>query len=121
MAVRKNNSSIRQAMSVKSAALIHAAEIVERLARLEEQMHQVVAAVEKLTNRDSELEASLRDLSVRFGDALDRQAETFRTTLAELAEKFVSREDWVFWKSLLTAGLIGLTAYGWTALVGYRH
>ena len=33
-----------------------AEELVERLARLEEQMRQVVRVVEKLSNRDTELE-----------------------------------------------------------------
>jgi predicted nuclease with TOPRIM domain len=96
-------------------------ELVERLARLEEQMRQVLVAVERLSNRDAELEASLRTLADRFSAALDTQAETFRQSLRDVTDKFVSREDWAFWKSLLTAALLALLAYGWTALIGHRN
>lgn len=96
-------------------------ELLERLARLEEQMRHVITAVERLSSRDSELEDSLRNLSERFSQALDAQAETFRSALNELTAKFVSREDWTFWKSLLVAALLSLTAYGWTSLMGLRH
>lgn len=93
-------------------------ELVERLARLEEQMRQVLAAVERLSSRDAELEASLRLLADRFSAALGIQAETFRDSLRDVTEKFVSREDWAFWKSLLTAALLALVAYGWASIVG---
>jgi hypothetical protein len=93
-------------------------ELVERLARLEEQMRQVLAAVERLSSRDAELEASLRALADRFAAALDAQAAAFRDSLRDVTDKFVSREDWAFWKSLLTAGLLALIAYGWTTLIG---
>ncbi len=93
-------------------------ELVERLARLEEQMRHVVTAVEKLSNRDAELEASLRSLAERFTAALEGQAETFRQSLRDVTEKFVSREDWAFWKSLLTGALLALIAYGWSTLIG---
>lgn len=96
-------------------------EVAERLARLEEQMRYVVNAVEHLSSRDSELEASLRELSERFNQALATQAETFRVGLAEIAERFVSREDWSFWKNLLTAALLALVAYGWGALFSVRR
>lgn len=95
-------------------------ELVERLARLEEQMRQVLTAVEQLSNRDAELEASLRALADRFAAGLDAQAETFRDSLRDVTEKFVSREDWAFWKSLLTAALLALIAYGWTTLISRR-
>lgn len=95
-------------------------ELVERLARLEEQMRHVVTAVERLSNRDAELEASLRSLAERFTAALEAQAETFRQSLRDVTEKFVSREDWAFWKSLLTGALLALIAYGWSTLIGTR-
>ena len=97
-----------------------AEELVERLARLEEQMRQVVRVVEKLSNRDTELETSLRQLSERFSQALDNQADTFRIALSELATQFVRREDWIFWKNLLTAGLLSIAAYGWGSLLAGR-
>lgn len=97
-----------------------AEELVERLARLEEQMRQVVRVVEKLSNRDTELETSLRQLSERFSQALDSQADTFRIALSELATQFVRREDWIFWKNLLTAGLLSIAAYGWGSLLAGR-
>jgi hypothetical protein len=93
-------------------------ELVDRLARLEEQMRYVVAAVEKLSTRDAELDASLRAMSDRFTQALAGQAETFRASLQDVTSKFVSREDWAFWKSLLTASMLALLAYGWNALLG---
>ena len=92
-------------------------ELLERLARLEEQMMHVLAAVEKLSGRDSELEVSLRSLSERFSEAMDAQAEAFRSALNERTVRFVSREDWMFWKSLLVAALLSLTAYGWSSLI----
>lgn len=93
-------------------------EVVERLARLEEQMRHVVLAVEKLANRDTELDASLRAMSDRFNAALTAQSEVFRDSLKDVTDKFVSREDWAFWKSLLTAALVALIAYGWNAIIG---
>lgn len=96
-------------------------EVVERLARLEEQMRHVVLAVEKLGNRDTELEDGLRQMSERFSAALTSQAETFQDSLKEVTESFVSREDWAFWKSLLMAALLALLAYGWNALTGTLH
>jgi hypothetical protein len=93
-------------------------ELVERLARLEEQMRYVVAAVEKLGSRDAELDASFRAMSDRFTLALASQADTFRASLQDVTGKFVSREDWAFWKSLLTASMLALLAYGWNALLG---
>lgn len=96
-------------------------EVVERLTRLEEQMRYVVKAVERLSGHDRELEDSLKNLSERFNEALTAQAETFRASLAEIAERFVSREDWTFWKNLLTAALVALVAYGWAALVGIHR
>lgn len=96
-------------------------EVAERLARLEEQMRYVVNAVEHLSGRDSELEASLRELAERFNAALTAQAETLRAGLSEIADKFVSREDWSFWKNLLTAALLALVAYGWGALLSIHR
>ncbi len=96
-------------------------ELVDRLARLEEQMRYVVAAVEKLGTRDAELDASFRAMSDRFTLALASQAETFRASLQDVTGKFVSREDWAFWKSLLTASMLALLAYGWNALLGAHH
>ena len=113
---------MRQPVSLKAGPLVAVAdELVERLARLEEQMRHVVTAVEKLSNRDAELEASLRSLSERFTEALDAQAETFRQSLRDVTEQFVSREDWAFWKSLLTGALLALIAYGWSALIGLHQ
>jgi hypothetical protein len=91
-----------------------AGEVVERLARLEEQMRHVITAVERLASRDFELETSLRSLSERFNEALATQADTFRESLRDVTERFVSREDWSFWKSLLTAAFLALIAYGWS-------
>jgi hypothetical protein len=96
-------------------------ELVDRLARLEEQMRYVVVAVEKLGTRDAELDASFRAMSDRFTLALASQAETFRASLQDVTGKFVSREDWAFWKSLLTASMLALLAYGWNALLGPHH
>ena len=108
--------------AAKAAPLVAVAdELVERLARLEEQMRQVLAAVERLSNRDAELEANLRALADRFTAALDAQAQTFRGSLRDVTEKFVSREDWAFWKSLLTAALLALIAYGWSTLISRVH
>jgi hypothetical protein len=81
----------------------------------------VVAAVDRLANRDVELDTSLRTMSDHFTASLAAQAEIFRTSLEETTQKFVSREDWTFWKNLLTAGIIALIAYGWTSLTGGVH
>jgi hypothetical protein len=109
---------MRQAAASKDTPLLAMAdEVVERLARLEEQMRHVVNAVEKLAGRDAELDASLRAMSEKFNEALGAQAETFRVSLRDITERFVSREDWSFWKSLLTAALLALLAYGWSALI----
>jgi predicted nuclease with TOPRIM domain len=96
-------------------------ELVERLARLEEQMRHVVTAVERLANRDTELDASVRALSDRFTSALSGQAEVLRESLEEVTDKFVTRDDWVFWKNLLTTGFIALIAFGWNALISGFH
>ena len=96
-------------------------ELVERLARLEEQMRQVLTAVERLSSRDAELDASLRSMAERFSVALDVQAETFRASLKDVTDRFVSRDDWMFWKSLLTAAVLALIAYGWAAIVGHSN
>ena len=74
-------------------------EVVERLARLEEQMRYVVSAVEKLANRDAELDASLRAISDRFTSALSDQGRVFRESLEKVTERFVTRDDWAFWKT----------------------
>ena len=111
-------TSLRDSRAIKAERLTDLAdEPLERLARLEEQMMHVLAAVEKLSSRDSELEVSLRSLSERFSQAMDAQAETFRSALNDLTVRFVSREDWMFWKSLLVAALLSLTAYGWSSLI----
>jgi predicted nuclease with TOPRIM domain len=113
---------VRDPRPIKAERLTSLAdELLERLARLEEQMTHVLTAVEKLSNRDSELEVSLRNLSERFSQALDAQAETFRSALNDLTLRFVSREDWMFWKSLLVAALLSLTAYGWSSLMAGQH
>jgi len=96
-------------------------ELVERLARLEEQMRYVVSAVEKLGTRDAELDASFRAMSDRFALALASQADTFRESLQDVTGKFVSREDWAFWKSLLTASMLALLAYGWNTMLAVHH
>lgn len=100
--------------------LTMADEVVERLARLEEQMRHVVNAVERLANRDAELDTSLRAISEKFNDSLAAQAELFRASLRDVTERFVSREDWSFWRNLLTAALLALVAYGWSSLVSLR-
>lgn len=100
--------------------LTMADEVVERLARLEEQMRHVVNAVERLANRDTELDASLRMISDRFNDSLAAQTELFRASLRDVTERFVSREDWSFWRNLLTAALFAFVAYGWSSLVSLR-
>jgi hypothetical protein len=96
-------------------------ELVDRLARLEEQMRYVVTAVERLANRDAELDASLRAMYERFSAAITAQGDTFRQSLQDVTGKSVSREDWAFWKSLLTASLLALLAYGWSALLGLHR
>ncbi len=96
-------------------------EVVERLARLEEQMRHVAIAVEKLANRDDELEESLRAISDRFNSSLAMQREMFQASLKEVTESFVSREDWIFWKNLLMAAFIGLIAFGWNSLIAVLH
>lgn len=112
---------MRQTPLINGAPLTAMAdEVVERLARLEEQMRHVLMAVEKLSNRDAELDASLRAMSDRFSAALTTQTETFREAIQDVTEKFVSREDWAFWKSLLTAAILALIAYGWSALIARR-
>ena len=105
----------------RSPPVSMAEELVERLARLEEQMRHVVTAVEKLTGRDSEIDESLRQLSDRLTASLTTQAEMFHDSLREVTETFVSREDWTFWKSLLVAAFLALIAYGWNTLVGGAH
>ncbi len=113
---------MRSTLSPNAAPLVAMAdEVVERLARLEEQMRHVVSAVERLANRDAELDASLRAMSDQFTSALSGQAEMFRDSLKEVTENFVSRDDWAFWKSLLTAAFLALIAFGWNALVGGLH
>lgn len=113
---------MRQTPAGKDTPLLAMAdEVVERLARLEEQMRHVVNAVEKLAGRDAELDASLRSMSEKFNEALAAQAETFRISLRDITERFVSREDWSFWKSLLTAALLALLAYGWSDLISFHE
>ena len=89
----------------QSAAIAVTDEVVDRLARLEEQVRQLAASVDKLANRDAEL----------------AQSEMFRSSLEETSKKFVSREDWAFWKSLLTAALLALVAYAWANLTNVVH
>jgi seryl-tRNA synthetase len=96
-------------------------EVVERLARLEEQVRQLASAVEKLANRDAELDSSLRMMSDRFSSSLAAQSEVLRTSLEESTKKFVSREDWLFWKSLLTAALLAIIAYAWNNITNQPH
>jgi hypothetical protein len=96
-------------------------EVVERLARLEEQMRHVVSAVEKLANRDAELDASFRAMSDKFSAALTERADMFRESLESVTDKFVSRDDWAFWKSLLTTAFLALIAFGWNALINGWH
>src|SRR5947209_1973887 len=62
-------------------------EVIVRLARLEEQMRHIVHAVEKLANRDAELDASLRAMSDRFTAALADQGETFRESVRQVCDK----------------------------------
>ncbi len=112
---------MRQTQSQASPFIAVVDEVVERLARLEEQMRHVVLAVEKLGNRDSEIEESLRLMSERFSAGLASQGEMFQESLKEVTESFVSREDWAFWKSLLTAALLALIAYGWNSLTSGLH
>lgn len=107
-------------MSKDASLLTMADEVVERLARLEEQMRHVVNAVERLANRDVELDVSLRAISDKFNDSLAAQAELFRASLRDVTERFVSRDDWSFWRNLLTAALLALVAYGWSSMVGLR-
>ncbi len=95
--------------------------LVERLARLEEQMRHVVTAVEKLSNRDAEIDESLRKLSDRFSTSLAAQADSFRESLRKVTETYVSREDWAFWRSLLVAAFLALLAYCWNILIGAPH
>ncbi len=94
-------------------------EVVDRLARLEEQVRQLAVSVDKLTIRDSELDVSFRTMSDRLTAALSGQADMFHNALEETTKRFVSREDWVFWKNLLTAALLALVAYGWSNLTGF--
>jgi hypothetical protein len=110
-----------QAGFATSGLVAVADEVVDRLARLEEQMRQVAAAVEKLAARDAELDASFRAMSDRLSGAMSAQAEMFRASLEETTAKFVSREDWAFWKSLLTAALLAFIAFGWSSLIGAAH
>ena len=112
---------MRQHTSQPAPLAAMADELVERLARLEEQMRHVVTAVEKLSNRDSEIDEGLRQLSDRFTSSLAAQADSFNEALREVTETFVSREDWAFWKSLLVAAFLALIAYGWNTLVGTLH
>lgn len=93
-------------------------EIVDRLARLEEQMRHIANAVEKLANRDAELDASLRAMSDRFTLALAAQSESLRESVRQIGDKFVTREDWAFWKNVLTGGTLALIALGWNVLIG---
>ncbi len=102
-------------------SILGADEIVERLARLEEQVRQLASAVEKLANRDAELDASFRLMSDRFTSSITAQSEVFRSSLEESTKKFVSREDWLFWKSLLTAALLAMIAYAWNSLTATSH
>lgn len=92
-------------------------ELLVRLTRLEEQMRHLARAVDRLADRDAELDTSLRMMSDRFTVALSDQAELFRRSLREVTEKFVSREDWAFWRSLFTGALVAVIAYGWRAIV----
>jgi hypothetical protein len=112
---------MRPNVSPNAGLVAVADEVVDRLARLEEQMRQVVVAVDKLANRDAELDASFRAMSDRFTAGMTAQAEMFRASLEETTKKFVSREDWAFWKTLLTAALLALLAYGWSNLTGAPH
>lgn len=105
----------------KTVGLAVTDEVVDRLARLEEQVRQLAASVDKLANRDAELDASFRVLSDRFTSGLAAQSELFRSSLEETSKKFVSREDWALWKSLLTAALLAMIAYGWTSLTSAIH
>jgi hypothetical protein len=119
--IRPQGGQMRQALSKSSPFIAVVDEVVERLARLEEQMRHVVLAVEKLGNRDSELEESLRLMSERFSAGLTAQGEMFQASLKEVTESFVTREDWAFWKSLLTAALLAMIAYGWNTLTNGLH
>ena len=113
---------MRNGFSPNTAPLVAVAdEVVERLARLEEQMRHLAVAVDRLASRDAELEASFRAMSDRFASALSGQAEVFRQSLEEVTEKFVTRDDWAFWKSLLTTAFFALIAFGWNALINVHR
>ena len=112
---------MRPTLSAASGLVAVTDEVVDRLARLEEQVRQLAASVDKLASRDAELDASLRAISDRFTAGLAAQSEMFRASLDETTKKFVSREDWAFWKSLLTAALLALIAYAWASLTGSPH
>ena len=111
-----NNQSQRRAPLTDVAD-----QLVERLARLEEQMRHVVTAVEKLSSRDAEIDESLRKLSDRFSTSLAEQADSFRESLRKVTETYVSREDWTFLRSLLVAVFLAFFAYCWNILIGPPH
>jgi hypothetical protein len=60
-------------------------------------------------------------MSDRFTAALAPQSEMFRTSLEQTEPRFLSREEWGFWKSMLTAALVALVGYGWASLTGALH
>jgi hypothetical protein len=112
---------MRNGMEQSASFIAIADEVVDRLARLEEQMRYVGNAVEKLATRDSEIEANLRQLAEKFAAGLAEQNEMFQNSLQEVTQSFVSREDWAFWRSLLMAALLTLVAYGWNAVFALGH
>ncbi len=97
-------------------ALTATDEIIQRLTRLEEQVRQLAASVERLAARDAESDGNVHRLSERIADAIAEQNATFQESLKDVTDTFVSREEWFFWRNLMTAALLASLAYAWNLL-----
>jgi hypothetical protein len=104
-------------MPPRSGAAI-AEDVLERLARLEEQLRSLAAAVERLGDRDTHLDQGMRILVDRVQSMVTGQAEDFRESLERLSGKFASREDMAMVKALVLAAIGTLSAFAFRRITG---
>ncbi|HTW27884.1 MAG TPA: hypothetical protein VME92_12210 [Acetobacteraceae bacterium] len=94
-------------------------DLLERLARVEEQLHSVAAAVERLATRDTDLDQGMRALAERVQSGLLAQAQEFREMIERLSGKYASREDLAMIKGLLVAAFGSLSAFAFHRITGH--
>lgn len=95
-----------------------AEDVLERLARLEEQIRVLAVAVERLGGRDADLDQGMRTLADRVQSMMAEQAQDFRDGLERLSGRFASREDMTMVKGLVLAAIGTLSAFAFHRITG---